>query len=49
MLVISAICIRLHDRGRIGGAIKLNKRGFGAILIFYLLANIFFVSIAVLN
>ena len=49
MLVISAICIRLHDRGRIGGAIKLNKRGFGAILIFYLLTNIFFVSIAVLN
>ena len=49
MLVISAICIRLHDRGRIGASMKLNKRGFGAILIFYLLANIFFVSIAVFN
>lgn len=49
MLVVSAICIRLHDKGKISASERLNKTGFGFILAMYLFFNILFVSIAVLN
>ena len=49
MLVVSAICIRLHDKGKLSASERLNKSGFGLILTLYLFFNILFVSIAVLN
>jgi hypothetical protein len=49
MLVVSAICIRLHDKGKISASDRLNKVGFSSILTVYIFLNIIFVSVAVLN
>ncbi len=49
MLAVSAVCIRLHDRGKVAASEQLNNIGFGVILALYLLFNMIFVSIAVLN
>jgi hypothetical protein len=49
MLVVSAYCIRLHDKGKMEACLNLNKKGFTIILIGYVTANILFVCLAIFN
>ena len=48
MLVISAYCLRLYDQGKVEKCLSVNKIGFLTVLLFYVVANIIFVTVAIL-
>ncbi len=48
ILVVSAICIKLYDTGRQEACIKVNRIGSILVIVFYILANILFVGLAIM-
>lgn len=49
ILLVSAICLRLHDSGKKEKCMRVNRIGSRTILFTYLLANLIFVGTAVFN
>jgi len=45
-LVVSAICLKLHDRGRKEACLRVSKNGARVVILSYLLANIYFITVA---
>ncbi|MEK6783573.1 MAG: hypothetical protein AABY93_17855 [Bacteroidota bacterium] len=48
ILVVSAICLKLYDMDKKEACITVNRIGSRIVLLFYLLANILFVGLAIL-
>ena len=49
ILVVSAICLKLHDGGKTEQCLHVNRIGFRAIAIIYVLANVVLVALAAGN
>ena len=47
-LVVSALALRLYDRGRKEACLQVNKYGARLVIIMYLLANLLFVTLAII-
>lgn len=46
-LVVSAICLKLHDRGRKEACIRVSKAGSKIVLFGYILANLILIALAI--
>jgi len=49
ILVVSAICLKLHDREKFEESFRMNKIGFRMITIIYVTANVILVTLAATN
>ncbi|HEV8515707.1 MAG TPA: hypothetical protein VGQ59_20635 [Cyclobacteriaceae bacterium] len=49
ILVVSAICLKLHDKEKVEESIRVNKIGFRMITIIYVMANVILVTLAATN
>jgi hypothetical protein len=49
ILVVSAICLKLHDKEKVEESIRMNKIGFRMITIIYVMANVILVTLAATN
>jgi hypothetical protein len=49
ILVVSALCLKLHDTGKVEESIRMNNIGFRMITIIYVLANVILVTVAATN
>ncbi len=48
ILVVSAICVKLYDNGKLDECMKANRRGYRIVIGSYLVANLIFVILAIL-
>jgi hypothetical protein len=49
ILVVSAICLKLHDKEKAEKSLRVNKIGFRTITIIYVIANVVLVTLAATN
>ena len=49
ILVVSAICLRLHDRDKIEACDRFNHIGSRAVVVAYLAANVLFIGLALIS
>jgi hypothetical protein len=49
ILVVSAICLKFHDIGKVEESFRINKLGFRMITVIYVLANVILVALAATN
>jgi len=49
ILVVSAICLRLHDRDKVEESFRVNRIGSRMVAIVYILSNVILVALAAAN
>jgi len=48
ILLLSAICLRLHDNGKVEKSRRVNYLGSRIIMLVYILLNAFFIGLAIM-